>query len=151
MVNSLVEILKSPESGSQQSILIVDDKPFHQATIAIILNRLGYLTNVASDGFEALSILQCDEIYDIVLVGCEMSLMNGYHVTRYIRDWEMRTGRHHTTIIGIGDISCSELCFQAGMDDYLDEPLNSLILKAVLGHWRRKKIGSADSRQRVAN
>lgn len=151
MLNNLAEILEAPSSENQQSILVVDDKPFHQTTIAILLNRLGHLTTVANDGFEALSILQHDESYEIVLVGCQMPIMNGYQLTRYIRDWEKLTGRHRVHIIGIGDISCSEACFQAGMDDHLHEPLNSLILKAVLGHWRRKRNGSADSRQKVSH
>jgi CheY-like chemotaxis protein len=125
----------------QLRILLVEDNPVHQMLMSHLLKQLGHAINVASDGFEALSAVQQDGCYDVVLMDCQLPLMDGFQATRFIREFE-RTSGQQITIIGISATASSERCFMAGMDDFLSKPLNKLVLQAVLARLIREKKGA---------
>jgi len=130
----------STHDGNQLNVLLVENSPFQQLFIGRILKQLGHTVSVAGDGFEALSAIQRDHCYDVLLISCHLPLMDGIKATKFIREAERTTGRH-LPIIGMSATASPEDCFKAGMDDFLRKPLQKLLLKAVLGRWLREKNG----------
>lgn len=119
-------------------VLLVDDNLVQQKLVTLLLKQLGHTVRVASDGFEALSAVQLDSDYDVVLMDCQMPLMDGIQATRFIREAERITGQS-LAIIGISAAASPEECFGAGMNDFLSKPLSKLALKAVLERWVTQK------------
>lgn len=108
--------------------LIVEDNEINQRLIKTIINRVGYDCNVVSDGAEAVKAYKNDH-YDVILMDCQMPVMDGYEATREIRKIEKESNNNkHIPIIAItanaikGDI---DVCLEAGMDDYLSKPVTS--------------------------
>jgi rare lipoprotein A len=130
----------STPDGIWLHILLAEDSPFQQLLIGHILKQLGHKVTVVGDGFEALSALQRDGCYDLLLVNCHLPLMDGIKATTFIRGSEGKTGKH-LPIIGMSASAVPEECFRAGMDDFLRKPIQKLLLKAVLGRWLREKKG----------
>jgi len=142
-------------------ILVVDDHQVNQQLAVLMVERLGFLADVAGNGHEALEALSRIP-YDLILMDCQMSEMDGYEATRKIREAEAVKGkgldvrsegqeanspdalRHtsvHVPIIAVtanamqGD---REKCLQAGMDDYLSKPIRPEELSNILAKWLPK-------------
>ena len=128
-------------------LLIVEDNVINQTLTARLVERLGYQTDVASGGEEALQAL-ARETYAAVLMDCQMPVMDGFETTAAIRAREQSAGLSqraaHVPIIAVtanampGD---RERCLAAGMDDYLSKPLRIEDLQTALTRWA--SIGSA--------
>jgi CheY-like chemotaxis protein len=124
----------APSSRRQAlHILLVEDNPTNRMVGKRLLSKLGYRYSVAENGAEALQQLEA-ETFDVVLMDCQMPVMDGYAAARAIRDRE--SGRDtRLPIIALtanamkGD---RQKCLEAGMDDYLSKPLNPEQLTALL-------------------
>ena len=98
------------------------------------LERLGYLAEVANDGYGALAAVALRR-YDIILMDCEMPGMDGYTATAEIR---RREGSDRVVIIAMtahAMASMRERCLAVGMDDFLAKPVKLLPLAAMLDRW----------------
>jgi len=76
--------------------------------------------------------------FDIVLMDCQMPVMDGYDATRQIRELERRRGTRRTPIIAITANTLAgerDACIGAGMDDYLGKPYGLRDLQPVLARW----------------
>ena len=99
-----------------------------------ILQKLGYTADVALNGLEAVEAWQ-QKHYDIILMDCHMPGMDGYAATRKIREMEAERNLKPAQIIAmtasamLGD---RELCFAAGMNDYITKPVDQSALQAAL-------------------
>ena len=116
-------------------ILLVEDNVVNQRVAIRQLQMLGYSVDAAANGLEALEALS-RIAYDVVLMDCQMPEMDGYEATREIRRREGES--RHTTIIAMTDNTIEanrELCFQSGMDDYINKPARQEDLAALLEHW----------------
>jgi CheY-like chemotaxis protein len=134
------------QTKSNVRILLVEDYVINQDVTVRQLEKLGYRADVVGDGLAALKALERDR-YDLVLMDCQMPVLDGYDATAKIRSRE-GTGRH-TSIIAMtanammGD---REKCIAAGMDDYIAKPIEADDLKRVLEQWSpssAKKIGTS--------
>jgi len=122
----------SPSVTGGKRILLVEDNLVNQKVAAKYLERAGYIYTIASNGQEALDVL-IREYFDLVLMDCQMPVMDGFEATRCIRDLQAhgrlagRMPEQHLPIIALtasavfGD---REACLNAGMDDYLTKPLS---------------------------
>jgi CheY-like chemotaxis protein len=123
-------------------ILVVDDCRINQKITMRTLTRLGYPAHVVADGQQALEALKRYP-YALVLMDCQMPVMNGHQAAREIRRRE--TPGEHLPIIAYSTSSLSEeqtKCFTAGMDAFVEKPCTPEYLEAVLQHWLEKsKIG----------
>ena len=104
-----------------------------------LLERLGCRVDVASNGHEALKMVQSIP-FDIVFMDCQMPEMDGFEATRAIRAWEdaSRLGKSPMTRLPIVALTANamqgdrERCLAAGMDDYITKPLARSDLARVL-------------------
>lgn len=112
--------------------LVVDDNATNRKIIAAMLRRLGYRTDKACDGAQALNMIM-SERFDIVLMDMHMPEMDGLEATRHIRSL---TGlRARTRIIALTASVLEEdmrRCQEAGMDGFLSKPVSRQALAAAL-------------------
>jgi two-component system sensor histidine kinase/response regulator len=80
----LVDDNNTNRRGRQRKLLIVEDNAVNQKVICRLLEKLGYLVDVAGNGAVALSKWQTDT-YDLILMDCHMPVMDGYEATQQIR------------------------------------------------------------------
>ena len=119
-------------------ILIADDHPVNLRLIERQAALLGYSTELANDGLEALEKWKSGT-FPILITDCHMPRMDGYELAREIRRIEAATGvKTPTSIIACtadAFASNAELCKQCGMDDYIAKPTTLAALNEKFGRW----------------
>ena len=122
-------------------ILIVDDNTINQKIAHLILKRLGYeAVDVVCDGEKAVEACRVKE-YDILLMDCQMPVMDGLEATRQIRKLE----RVQPIIIAVtahAFLGQREACLESGMNDYLSKPYRAEQLIQII-HSSLRQNGSA--------
>lgn len=125
-------------TGTQ--VLLVEDNPVNQQISTAMLKRLGCEVDIATDG--AMGIRSWRErSYDIVLMDCQMPVMDGYDATREIRAIEAARGLERTPVVALTANALAgdrEQCLAAGMDDHLGKPFTLDLLHAAVARWIRK-------------
>lgn len=114
-------------------ILMAEDNLINQRVGKLILQRAGFKIDLVADGNEALEAHQ-SEPYDIILMDCQMPIMDGFEASRLIRSLEHR----QPVIIAVTAnalVGERERCLKAGMDDYLSKPFQAEQLIAVVKKW----------------
>jgi CheY-like chemotaxis protein/HPt (histidine-containing phosphotransfer) domain-containing protein len=112
--------------------LIVEDQEYNLLVIDSILTRLGYQTDHATNGNDALAKLQAN-LYDIVFMDWDLPGLNGVEVTRRFRQWE--PPERHTLVVATTAYSTPEKrrdCLEAGMDGFTAKPLSPEKIKATI-------------------
>ncbi|MDD5394805.1 MAG: ATP-binding protein [Thiothrix sp.] len=134
-------ISKPTPNPQHLRILLVEDHLVNQKVALTILKRLGYgQTDCATNGKEALRMVQ-EQDYDLVLMDCQMPIMDGYAATREIRKLDNGKFRE-LPIIALtahamkGD---DDKCYAAGMDDYLTKPVTPATLQSHIDKWVRER------------
>jgi CheY-like chemotaxis protein len=118
-------------------ILLVEDNIVNQEVTLGMLSVHGCRADVAGNGREALDAIAAGE-FDLVLMDCQMPVMDGYEATRALRAREKETGGKHLTVVALtanaleGD---SDTCLAVGMDDYLSKPFTIGRLGDMLAKW----------------
>ena len=111
-------------------ILVVDDHPGTHAALQLVLRWLQCNSDLAQDGQEALEAVRSRE-YDVILMDVVMPRMDGLEATRQIRRERARGPR----IVGMSADSTPDdrdVCFAAGMDDFLPKPIDVDALIRIL-------------------
>jgi len=140
VVPSPVEAPAGPSSpavavGTRGTLLIVEDNAINQEVARGMVAKLGYGSDVAGDGIEALEALE-RRSYDAVLMDSHMPDMDGFAATAEIRRRE--AGHSHVPIIAMTAAAMAEdreKCIASGMDDYLSKPVKPRDLEATLKRW----------------
>ncbi len=144
-------IVGSPEPTPQEvpsdsAVLVVEDNAVNLLLAEAMLNELGCRVLTAGNGEEALAMLRLHPV-QLVLMDCQMPVMDGFEATRRLRAREGREGaaRARLPIVALtanavqGD---RERCLAAGMDDYLAKPFSSAALREVLARWLPQETAS---------
>ena len=122
------------------SVLLVEDNQINQLVCSKLLERLGSSVDIASNGQEAVQKIIEEEIYyDIILMDCQMPVMDGFEATQRIRNWERVNSRRPLKIIALTAHTLPEhieQCISAGMDEHLSKPVNIEHLSALLSNVR---------------
>lgn len=122
-----LEILHSP-------ILVVEDNKVNQQIASVQLQKLGFTSvHIVENGREALdSVLKRD--YSLILMDCQMPVMDGYRASQEIRSLEKKRGTY-TPIVAMTAHSMEgdrKKCLAIGMDDYISKPVKLEVLRDVL-------------------
>jgi len=110
-------------------VLLVEDNVVNQKVASVMLKKSNLEFSIANNGKEAISMLRTsvDEVpFSIILMDCQMPVMDGYEATRLIRNGEGSEFNKNIPIIALtanamkGD---REKCLDAGMNEYLSKPI----------------------------
>ena len=108
-------------------ILLVEDNIVNQKLVSKMLSNAGFDCDLANNGQEAVDSVFKNE-YDVVLMDCQMPVLDGYEATKQIRKIEadLGTGQHIPIIALTANamVGDEEICRKAGMDGYLSKPIN---------------------------
>jgi two-component system, sensor histidine kinase and response regulator len=120
---------------AQYHVLLAEDNVVNQKVACRILEKMGYRVDVAAEGQAAFEAWQSGR-YHLILMDCQMPVMDGYETTRKIREHE--AGRKHIPIIALTAHAMKGAdndCRAAGMDDYLSKPIDKEQLEKSLQRW----------------
>jgi two-component system, sensor histidine kinase and response regulator len=138
--------VETPQMFAGTQVLIAEDNLVNQEVVRHMLQILGCHVDLASNGQEALEALSTTR-YDLVLMDCQMPVMDGYAATQIVRERESGEakdvpqqwqGTRRTPIIALTGHAMQgdrERCLAAGMDDYLSKPFNVNGLLTILKRW----------------
>lgn len=125
---------EAPDTSQPLDVLLVEDNQVNQMVASGMLRKLGHEVTIRENGQQALEYLQ-HESCDVVLMDCQMPVMDGFEATRQLRAME---GLEALPVIAVtanameGD---REQCLNAGMDDYLTKPYSIHSMREVLERW----------------
>lgn len=112
-------------------IILAEDNSTNQVVATSLLEILGYRTDIAKNGFEALGLLEKGE-YDLVLMDCHMPMLDGFETTKRILE---KYGGRRPKIIALTASTMKDdvnRCFEAGMDGFIPKPISLSELLEVL-------------------
>ena len=115
-----------------QNIMVVDDQKVNLDLLSLILEKLGYNSILASDGFEALEKAGSNEV-SLVFMDIQMPKMDGYEASR-----NLRTRGFKKPIIAITATDSKDVyenCLKAGMDGLLIKPIKRIDIEKTLQKW----------------
>jgi signal transduction histidine kinase/DNA-binding response OmpR family regulator len=117
-----------------RSVLLAEDNVVNQMLARRLLERLGAVVTIADTGAAALEQLAVNS-YDLVLMDCQMPVLDGYEATQQIRAGAAGEAARGIPIIALTAHALSgdrERCLAAGMNDYLTKPIDPVLLRATL-------------------
>ncbi len=144
-LGQLVEVSDPPPRASRNwipNVLLAEDNPVNQEVATAMLEDIGCEVTVVANGRLATEVIEPD-VYDIVLMDCQMPELDGFGATKQIRAMERRwfeeaPDRKRIPIVAVtahamdGD---RERCLEAGMDDHLTKPFSRASLVAMIESW----------------
>ncbi len=139
--------LATPEQAATPlggHVLLVEDNPVNRQVAQRILTLLGLSLELAENGKEALEKIDISR-FDLVLMDCQMPVMDGYTATRIRRTREAENRLPRIPIIAMTANAMAgdrEKCLGAGMDEYLSKPMNRGLLETTLRKWLPKQAQS---------
>jgi PAS domain S-box-containing protein len=145
--------VEPPDAGTSEGkparnlILVVDDNAVNLHVALGQLESHGYVAEVVSNGRDALAAL-ARRRYDLVLMDCQMPVMDGFQATQEIRRREGRS--RHTIVVAMTAYALEgdrQKCLAAGMDDYIGKPIRGAELDRVIRRWLRRPAGDAPKRR----
>ncbi|MEO4047768.1 response regulator [Pseudomonas sp. CAU 1711] len=129
-------------------ILVAEDNSISTKVIRGMLSKLNLQPDTASNGEEALHAMQQRQ-YDLVLMDCEMPVLDGFSATERLREWERNERRGHTPVVALTAhilAEHKERARQAGMDGHMSKPVEMSQLRELIAHW----VSERERRQRDA-
>jgi len=136
----------SPSRVRSARVLLVEDNPVNLMVGQRLLSVLGVECDTAQNGEIALVRMSASR-YDLVLMDCQMPVVDGYTATRRWREAEDAAGdSHHLPIIAMTANAMAgdrQKCLDAGMDDYLAKPVTRAELERCLHRWWRPRSSDA--------
>lgn len=138
----VAEVIAPSKNKSQEysllkgSVLLVEDNLINQEIAIAMLQNLGLQPEVANNGAEAIDMISRTR-FDVILMDCQMPVMDGFETTIAIRE-EERTNGIHVPIIALTANAVAddrEMCISVGMDDYLEKPFTLPQLFKILEYW----------------
>jgi len=120
----------------RRRVLVVEDNPINQQVANAMLKSLGVQVTLANNGQQALDLVQNFD-YDLVLMDCQMPVMDGFQATAAIRRLPFGRGER----LPIAAVTANALqgdernCLEAGMNDFLPKPFKLAHLQALLSRW----------------
>ena len=122
------------ENNQAIKVLLAEDNKINQRIMTLTFKQMGVKCDIASNGKEALEMHQ-KNLYHLILMDMQMPLMDGLEASRLIRDFEKSTNqtkRVYIVALTGNDVSeKEEECLEAGMDDFMEKPLQENLLSKL--------------------
>jgi signal transduction histidine kinase/ActR/RegA family two-component response regulator len=141
---ALGEAGESQSEGQQGAeaarVLVVEDNKLNQRVAACFLERMGCHVTLANNGKEGL-IAASGQDFDVVLMDCQMPVMDGLEATQEIR--LLGDSHREVPIVALTAHALAEdekRARDAGMDDYLTKPVNFEVLQRAVVRWRNGRL-----------
>ncbi|WP_022850964.1 cache domain-containing protein [Limisalsivibrio acetivorans] len=119
--------------------LVAEDNPVNARMISLLLRELGFETETADNGYEALSKFKEND-FVMVIMDINMPKLSGIEATKMIKQYEVDTGRDHVPVIALTANAISgdrERFIDAGMDDYIAKPVSvETLYETIKRHLR---------------
>ncbi len=128
-------------------ILIAEDHPVNRTVVLKTLEKMGYKTDSAENGNQALTMIRQNE-YDLVLMDIQMPELDGYEAVKIIRKREKARGTSRLPVLAMTASAMKgdrEKSIHAGMDDYISKPIDPRELAEKIEAALKKNTG--DSRE----
>jgi CheY-like chemotaxis protein/HPt (histidine-containing phosphotransfer) domain-containing protein len=133
-------------STQERLVLVVDDHDVNRYLMCHQVRKCGLPVTSCTNGKEALERLTQGDV-GLILMDCQMPILDGYEATKAIRNDESQRGEH-LPIIAVTAHTLLEnqtRCRQVGMDDFIPKPIRQHDLQRVLSHWWRHPPAAAAS------
>ena len=127
-----------PREGLSWRVLVVEDNEINQNVIVGFLEKLGITPDLADNGRTAVEMVQQGRHYDLILMDCEMPVMDGYEAASRILKWQRFKGIPVTPIIALSAHALDKhraMAFEVGMVDYLAKPMTFRQLVDKIGRY----------------
>lgn len=137
LIKTEFSMISSKEIRQELNILVVEDNPINLMMTQKMLTKTGLQIFTATNGKEAIESYQSNNKLGLILMDCQMPVMDGYSATREIRLLEKNKDKH-IPIIALTANAFDEdrkVCFAAGMDDFLSKPFKIKQLLKRVDHW----------------
>ena len=134
----------APGGDDDTSVLLVEDNAVNQMVAKAMLERIGCVVEVASDGPSAIAALTRRR-FDLVFMDVHMPGMDGLET---VRRWRAMEGSTRTPVIALTANVLEQTrqeCMSAGMDDFVAKPVAKAVLAAVVARWLPQARGLATS------
>ena len=156
IANALQNIVEKPVISEQpelalpsfhdKKVLVVEDNKINQKVIIAKLAKFNIYPDLAENGQMALDKLAQNR-YDLILMDCQMPIMDGYMATRELRLLEIKNKQFHQIVIALTANALEgerEKCLASGMDNYLAKPIISQQLIEMLEYYLGDKAVEND-------
>lgn len=147
---SAIELSSAVQDSSPLSvpddfrILVAEDNTISTKVIRGMLNKLNLKPDTASNGEEALALIMKTP-YDLVLMDCEMPIMDGFEATMQLRAWEAARDCRRTPVVALTAHILNEhreRAREAGMDGHMAKPVEMSQLRELIEHWVRVRAAA---------
>lgn len=120
-------------------VLVAEDNHTNQLVIMGLLRRFGINAELAENGEQAVAMIRRSrQPFDLVLLDCEMPVMDGYTAAREIRQMETAEHRQRIPLVAVSAHVTQhhvDNCYAAGMDDHLPKPVSLRMLAEKISRW----------------
>lgn len=134
---------EAPATAPVLNVLVVDDHPANRLLMCQQLGYLGHQFTAAHNGSAGFQAWR-QEHFDLVIADCNMPIMNGYELSRSIREYEQREQLTPCVVLGFTANAQPEekqRCAQAGMNDCLFKPISLTALERQLAQISPRSAG----------
>ncbi|WP_172252550.1 ATP-binding protein [Saccharibacillus deserti] len=130
--SAALPVLPDDEELAPLRILVAEDNKINQLVMERLLRRLGYRADLAEDGRQAVEAFGRSG-YDVILMDVRMPGMDGFEATREIRERSAEKGRPYIIAVTANALRGDrERCLEAGMDEYMNKPVDAKRLSELL-------------------
>ncbi len=120
-----------------KEVLLVEDNLINQKVVQAFLKKRGIKVTCVNNGKQAVEALK-SESYDLVLMDCQMPVMDGYEASKVIRSDSRLNEMPILALTASAIEGDRERCFKAGMNDYLTKPILEQDLLEAISKWLKK-------------
>jgi signal transduction histidine kinase len=116
------------------SILVVEDNVVNQKLITTLLKKDGHTVHLSQHGQEAVDAFN-NHTFDIILMDCQMPVMDGYQASTVIREHEANANLKRIPIVAVSANAMKgdrEKCLEAGMDELIPKPIDRFQLQKII-------------------
>ncbi|TPX53866.1 hypothetical protein PhCBS80983_g06125 [Powellomyces hirtus] len=139
-----IRCLADPEFTLRTRVLVAEDNPVNQIIVGRMLSKVGADSDIVNNGVEVLEAVRLKQ-YDIILMDCEMPVLDGFETTKKLREMENHVS---TPIIALtaGAMEANRIeCLESGMNDFLTKPLSMKRLSDMLEKWTRPPVPTLEA------